>query len=178
MVNIVFESHGTTFDNENHLSSGWNNAKLSPRGEENARDLGQRYQEQNFDAIFCSDLERSYKTAAIAFGDKFKIIQDPRLRECNYGDLTQHPSSEVEPEKIKHIQIPFPNGESYKQTNSRMREFLEEISKKYDGKKVLLIGHRATQYGLECAINGKNLEDLISTPFVWQPGWTYKLEII
>lgn len=154
MVTIIFESHATTFDNEAHLSSGHNDVELSPLGIQQAKELGKRYENECFDVIFCSDLQRSYKTAEIAFGKKFPIIQDKRLRECDYGDLTRHPSSEVDPIKIKRITEPFPNGESYEQTSKRMKEFLDDLRKNYEGKKVLIVGHRATQYGLEYWING------------------------
>ena len=107
MVNITFEAHSTTLDNEAHLSSGHNDVELSPLGEKQAKELGERC--KDLDAIFCSDLQRSYKTAEIAFNGKFPVIKDKRLRECDYGDLTQHPSEEVEPLKVEHISIPFPN---------------------------------------------------------------------
>jgi phosphoserine phosphatase len=68
MITIIFEAHGTTFDNEAHLASGHNDVALSPLGENQARELGERYKDIHFDAIFCSDLQRSYKTAEIAFG--------------------------------------------------------------------------------------------------------------
>lgn len=175
MVTIIFESHGTTFDNEDHLSSGHNDVELSNLGKEQAKELGERYKDDHFDAIFCSDLQRSYKTAEIAFGDKFPIIKDARLRECDYGDLTRHSSDEVEPAKLEHISTPFPNGESYEQTNQRMKRFLEDLVKNYAGKKVMIIGHRATQYGLEHWINNKSIKELLTTPFKWQPGWSYNL---
>lgn len=175
MISIIFESHGTTYDNENHISSGHADCDLSPKGIENAQKLGKRYADQKFDAIFCSDLKRSYQTAKIAFDDKFPIISDPRLRECDYGDLTSYPSDEVEPEKVKYIKKPFPNGESYEQTNQRMKDFLDDLKKNYDNKKVMIIGHRATQYGIENAINKIPLEILLTTPFKWQPGWNYEL---
>ena len=176
MVEIIFEAHGTTFDNEAHLSSGHNDVELSPLGVQQSKEMGERYKDDNFDAIFCSDLQRAYKSAEIGFGNKWPIIKDARLRECNYGDFTQRPSSEVEPEKIKRIHEPFPNGESYEQTTARMKSFLEDLLKNYEGKKVMIIGHRATQYGLENIISGKSLEELISMPFKWQPGWEYNLE--
>lgn len=91
MITIVFESHSTTKDNEAQLVAGWFDVALSKLGEERARQLGERYADQKFDAIFCSDLQRSYKTAQLAFGDKYPIIQDERLRECNYGDLNRAP---------------------------------------------------------------------------------------
>lgn len=178
MITIIFESHSTTFDNESHLSSGHNDVALSPLGGKQAKEIGERYKSKNFDVIFCSDLQRSYKTAETAFGNKFPIIRDKRLRECDYGDLTQHPSSEVDPEKLKRIKIPFPNGESYEQCMKRMKDFLEDLKQMSPdrGTNVLMIGHRATQYGLEHWINGVSLEEIISTPWKWQPGWIYYLE--
>lgn len=178
MITVIFEAHGTTFDNEAHLSSGHNDVELSPLGVEQSKEMGIRYKDESFDAIFCSDLQRAYKSAEIAFGDKFTIIKDARLRECNYGDFTQNQSEIVDEQKLKRIHEPFPNGESYTQTNSRMKNFLEDLLQNYNGKKIMIIGHRATQYGLDSLINGASLEKLVSTKFKWQPGWKYVFEKI
>jgi broad specificity phosphatase PhoE len=139
--------------------------------------MGERYKDQSFDAVFVSDLKRAVDSAEIGFkGRNFNIIQDKRLRECNYGDFTQHPSSEVDQQKPKRISEPFPNGESYTGTTKRMKSFLDDLKKNYEGKRVMIIGHRATQYGLENIILGKPLEEVIPTPWSWQPGWTYILK--
>ena len=185
MVTIIFEAHSTTLDNENHISSGHNDVALSSLGEQQAKELGERYMDEHFDVVFVSDLQRSYKTAEIAFGNeqvrasgtKIPIIKDKRLRECDYGDLAGHPSDELESQKVNHITEPFPNGESYEQTAERIKVFLDDLKQKYDGRdaNVLIIGHRATQYGLEYWINGKSLEELVTTLFKWQPGWVYQL---
>lgn len=177
MVTIIFESHGTTYDNENEISSGQADAKLSPLGKKQAQELGKRYQGERLDVIFCSDLSRSYETGEIAFSKRgFPIIKDKRLRECDYGNLNQHPSKEVDPLKSKHIKVPFPNGESYEQTAARIKSFLKDPLKDYDGKTVMVIGHRATQYGLEHWIKGVPLKDAVIAPWKWQPGWAYSLK--
>ena len=178
MIAIINEAHSTTLDNEKHIVSGWFDIPLSPLGEKQSLELGERYSNDSFAAIFCSDLQRAYKTAELALGNRFPIIQDERLRECDYGDFTHRESSFVEAEKINRISIPFPNGESYLQTNTRMKSFLDDLSKKYEGKRVMIIGHRATQYGLEYWINKVSLEKKITTPWKWQPGWTYQLNKI
>lgn len=177
MIEIIFESHSTTTDNESHLSSGHNDVGLSELGIKQSKELGERRGHEHFDTIFCSDLQRSYKTAEIAFGNKFPIVKDARLRECNYGDLTCHPSSEVDPAKPLHITEPFPNGESYEQTAIRMKNFLDDLLKNYDGKRVMIIGHRATQYGLEHWIKGVSVKEAIIAPWKWQPGWIYYLKV-
>jgi broad specificity phosphatase PhoE len=175
MIEIIFEAHGTTFDNEAHLSSGHNDVELSPLGIQQSKEMGIRYKDDHFDAVFCSDLQRAYKSAEIGFGNKWPIIKDARLRECDYGDFTQHPSQEVDAQKPKRINEPFPNGESYIQTSLRMKDFLNFLRDNYDGKRVMIIGHRATQYGLDYWIDGIQYEQLVSTKFKWQPGWKYEL---
>lgn len=124
MVTIIFESHGTTYDNENNLPPGWFDIELSELGKKQVKELGNRYKDEVLDAIFCSDLKRSYQTAELALTVRdFPIIKDKRLREINYGDLTRHPKNKVESERGEHIDKPFPNGESYKQTSERMKGF-------------------------------------------------------
>lgn len=175
MVTIIFEAHGTTVDNEAHRSSGRNDVELSELGRRQAQELGARYADVRIDVVFASSLRRSYDSAQLAFqGTSVPIIQDARLNECDYGELNGHPSSHVDPEKPKHISVPFPHGESYEQAASRMKSFLDELVQRYDEKTVLIIGHRATQYGLEHWLKDVPLYDAIVAPWSWQPGWTYE----
>lgn len=57
-----------------------------------------------------------------------------------------------------------------------MRSNLDDPALKYEGRTVMVIGHRATQYGLEHWINDVPLKDAVTAPWTWQPGWTYRLE--
>lgn len=175
MTTVIFESHATTYDNESKIASGHYDVDLSDTGKVQAKELGVRRGNEHFDAIFCSDLQRSYKTAEIAFGDKFPIIKDKRLRECDYGDYEHRPSPEIESERLRRIQEPFPNGESYEERTKLMNGFVKELSRDYRGKRVLVIGHRATQYGLERWINKKDLQNIVIAPWKWQPGWEYTI---
>src|SRR3989339_470049 len=171
MVEIIFESHATTVDNEAKLSSGWYDAELSELGIKQAKELGERYEGQHIDAVFCSDMQRSYKTAEIAFGGRdIHIIKDKRLRECDYGDLTRHVDTEIKQEKPNRISVPYPKGESYEQATTRIKQFLSELAGEYNGKRVMVIGHRATQYGLEHWINGVPLPETVIAPWQWQTG--------
>ncbi len=176
MVTIIFESHGTTFDNEAHLASGRYDVELSPLGIAQSKALGERYRDQTFDAIFCSDLQRSYRTGEVAFADRgFSIIKDQRLSECDYGEWTRRLSDEVEKERPHRVDIPFPGGKSYQQCAEGMKSFLDELIQTHNGKKVMVIGSRATQFGLEHWINHVPLADAVNAPWKWQPGWKYEL---
>jgi len=177
MVTIIFEPHATTLDNETRLASGWNDVQLSKLGIQQARDMGKRYALTDLDAIFTSDLERAYETARLAFPElePRKLHVDWRLRECDYGNLTQHSKEEIDNEKPQRIHTPFPNGESYEQTTKRMKSFLEDLLHFHDDEIILIIGHRATQYGLEHLVKNVPLHTTIAAPWKWQPGWTYVL---
>jgi broad specificity phosphatase PhoE len=175
-MRLVFETHATSLDNEAGLASGWFDVALSATGEEQARMLGARRRDDHLAVVFCSDLSRSFRTAEIAFGDRsLPIVRDARLRECDYGDLTRQPASEIEERRVRHLVDPFPGGESYQQVVDRVSEWLGEAVQKIDAGTVLIIGHRATYYALEHLLNRVTLHRAVTSPWTWQPGWTYHL---
>jgi broad specificity phosphatase PhoE len=172
---LVFETHATSLDNEAGLASGWFDVALSPTGEKQARLLGARRRDDDFAAVFCSDLIRAFRTAEIAFGDHpLPIVRDARLRECDYGSLTRHPISEIEERRVLHVSTPVPNGESYEQVVERVSSWLTEATTTFAGRTVLMIGHRATFYALEHLIRRISLQEAMTSTWHWQPGWTYR----
>ena len=174
MITIIFESHATSEDNVARRASGHHDAPLAEIGEEQARQLGARHQQTMLDAVFCSDLQRSYRTAELAFaGRALRIVKDRRLRELDYGEWTRRPTDEVVAEGPRRITTPFPAGESYTQAAGRMRDFLCDLLRDHDGKTVMIIGLLATHYGLEHWINHVPLEWAVTERAPWQPGWTY-----
>ena len=173
-MKIYFAAHGATTDNEGGIASGWSNPELSTLGIKQAREYAEIFKNIKIDLICCSDLRRAVDTVRIAFGDSVPVITDARLRELNYGDFNGGDAKVVGGIKIAAIKTPMSNGESYEQAMTRTHEFYLELKNKYPDKIVLVIGHRATQYGLDTLV-GKTLEDLLSVPFVWQPFWEYEI---
>jgi broad specificity phosphatase PhoE len=172
-VEIVFETHSTTTDNEQGIATGWLQGELSEHGREQAQDLGERRRDDDFTAVFTSDLRRAVQTADIAFGDSgIPVFQDWRLRECDYGELNGMPSARLEAERSRRIDEPYPGGESYRQVAERMRAFLDGRLRQHDGARVLLVGHSATRWALDNLLSGVPLEEAVG-PFEWQEGWTY-----
>ena len=175
-VMIVFETHATSLDNERGISSGHADVALSALGRRQAVELGTRYTRDSFSAVFCSDLRRSWETADLGLGGLgIPIILDPRLRECDYGALTQHPAAEIEQAIPRRLYEPFPNGESYEQAVARAKSFLDDLAATWAGRRVLVIGHRATHCALEHWLKGVPLAQTVAAPWSWQPGWTYEL---
>jgi broad specificity phosphatase PhoE len=173
-MTVIFETHATSLDNEAGLASGWFDIGLSPAGERQARELGDRRRDDDLACIYCSDLTRAVRTAEIAFGaGRPPIVLDARLRECDYGALTRHPAGEIEARRASHIVDPFPGGESYQQCVARVSAWFTDATAAHAGRAVLVIGHRATLYALEHLLRGISLEQAIGAPWAWRPGWIY-----
>lgn len=177
MITIHYESHATSVDNVVRRASGHADVPLHETGEAQARQMGLRYAEVALDIIFCSDLQRAYRTAEIAFaGRNLPIIRDRRLRELDYGDWTGRSVDAMQAERGHRVIVPFPNGESYVQSAARIRAFLTDLLRDHEGKTVLVIGHRATHYGLEHWINGTPLAQLVAEERPWVSGQVYLLK--
>lgn len=177
MIEIVFETHAITEDNEAGLATGWNPGRLSARGRTLAKELGKRRRDDAIAAVFASDLERAAETARIAFAETAQpVLLDWRLRECDYGSMNGTPTANVH-ERSRYLEMPYPRGESWREAVERVGRFLRDLPLRWDGKRVLVIGHMATYYGLEHWINGIPLEWLIETPFEWQEGWEYRFPL-
>lgn len=173
-MKIYFATHSTTTDNEKGIASGWEDAGLSELGIKQSKQLGSTFKEIKIDLICCSDLKRAVDTVKIAFQDKIPVLIDKRLRELNYGNFNGKPSKVVSAMKNERINRAFPSGESYEQAMIRTHEFYNELKKRYVNQTVLVVGHRATQYGLD-TLTGKTIEQCLSEPFNWQPYWEYNI---
>ena len=174
-VKITYFASGTTTDHEQHISSGWNDVELSEDGISQSWELTEQTDALKFDVVFCSNLKRAIDSAEITWGGAYPIMQDARLRGCNYGDLNGQSDEVVESVFAKAISTPFPNGESLEMVKVRMESFLKHLKTNYDGKHVAIVGHRTTQLALEVILQGKSWEDALATDWrtvgVWKPGF-------
>jgi len=176
MITITYFVHGTTTDNEKNISSGWFDVELSELGVRQATELKTLVKDKHFDVVFCSDLKRAVHSAKLAFTDT-EIIQDKRLRECNYGEYNATPTTVVEPMLEKNITKKFPDGESCEDVKARINDFLDCLKKNYDGKSVAIVAHKAPQLALDVLLSGKTWEQAFADDWrkrkAWQAGWEY-----
>ncbi len=171
---IMYFVHGTTVDNIEGKCSGWKQAELSEIGRKRALRLGEINKDIKFDVIFTSDSIRAIDSAKLAF-PKIKHIEDSRLRECNYGDLDGQDKSLIIYEA--HINEPFPNGESLRNVEKRVNEFINFLKQNYKDKKIGIIAHRAPQLAFEVITKNISWEEAIMHDWrktkSWKPGWEY-----
>jgi alpha-ribazole phosphatase/probable phosphoglycerate mutase len=178
-VNITYFVHGTTTDNEQDLATGWLPGELSVTGRQQSVDLGAHIAHQRFDAVFSSDLRRAIDSAELMFGSGAAVIQDERLRECNYGDMNGTSAAVFKNDMAAYIDTPFPNGESYRDVEARLQNFVDYLQTQYDGKHIAIVAHQGPQLALDVILNGKTWQQAIDEDWrkrkAWQPGWDYKI---
>jgi len=177
-IEIIFEFHSTSLDNEAGVASGWSDPPLSDRGRKLAKDLGERRRGERIDAVFCSDLRRAIETAEIAFGPAVTIRPDRRLREYDYGKMTGAPVEKIHAERPARVDTPFPEGESLRDIAKRVRDLLTDLAREWDGKRVIIVAHGATKLALDHLLGGLSLQDAASQTFTWQavpPSYRYVL---
>jgi broad specificity phosphatase PhoE/GNAT superfamily N-acetyltransferase len=176
-VSIVYETHGTTVDNENGTATGWLPGRLSEVGRVNAAALGRRRRDDGVDLVISSDLDRALETCRIAFdGSGIEVRTDARLRECDYGDLNGAPTEVVHAERLARVDRPFPGGQSYREVTAGLRQLLDELLRDHEGSRIVLVGHAATRFGLDHLFTGRPLERAVTAPFAWREGWEYVLD--
>lgn len=137
---LYFVRHGETDWNVLGKLQGRTDVPLNENGIMQARELSERI-DIKIDYIFSSPLIRAYNTACI-LAEKLgvEVSKNPLLCEVNFGDL----EGKVIPESLDKTtaetwDIPFPNGESFKDAFIRFNQFLEQISSSMDN--VLVVSH-------------------------------------
>ncbi|GER90499.1 hypothetical protein KDW_46610 [Dictyobacter vulcani] len=169
MLTLFYSPHATSVDNEARRASGYVDVPLSEAGLQQARLRGEQYAQEALDAVYSSDLQRAWRTSEIAFGERgLPLYRDARLREFDYGDMTQHPIEQIDEEIPRRIVEPFPNGESAVMVVQRMGTFLRDVLRDHDGKIIVVIGHRATRYGLLYWCGNTPLAEIVHAPWEWR----------
>lgn len=99
MLPLVYTvRHGETAWSASGQHTGVTDLPLTPRGERNAKALGERLAGIEFDLVLCSPLMRARCTCELAgFGDRAEV--EPRLAEWNYGQYEGLTTPEIRAER-------------------------------------------------------------------------------
>lgn len=109
-----------------------------------ANQLKTKLENMQFDAVFCSPLQRCVKLAdALNMGE---VTEDARLMELNFGDWETQAWDDIPRDVFdvwaqNYAELAPPNGESFGQLQQRALHFLEELKQQHAGKHVLIVSH-------------------------------------
>ena len=115
---------------------------LTDLGKKQVEDEAEKY--SDFDVIFSSPARRTMETAEIfCKTSSLHVIDDSRLQEFDVGDFDGKAVSDCKLflNKNRDPNFQVDNGESLQDVLDRMINFVLEIDKKYNNKKILIVTH-------------------------------------
>ena len=87
--------------------------------------------------------------------------------------LNGMPTEQLEGERVRHVDEPWPHGESYRQVVERMRSLLVDLLARWDGFRILLVSHSANRSAFDHLLLGEDLHNSVAAGMAWQEGWEY-----
>ncbi len=182
MAKIFVFRHGQSTDNRDRIFSGKRDVDLSPQGIKEAESVGEELQKENATKAYSSTQTRSIHTLNLVlngFHPNVQIFEDERLRERDYGDLTGKNKDQVEDankEKFKlwhrSYETPPPKGESIKDVEERVLNFLREMIPTWEEKDVIFLSvHGNSLRPIRKHFEGLSVEDMCL--FEHEPGKIY-----
>jgi probable phosphoglycerate mutase len=165
MLDLYLIRHGQSTANEKPFIVGGqtNGAELTVKGGRQAVALGKRLLEDKigFDAVYSSTAVRAKQTAVLACRQMGfpagRIMYSPSLLEQSMGDWEGKSKARVYTAEVRHalnmnnwLYLP-PNGESWRDVETRMHYFIQKLVPKTGRKTVALFTHGMA---IKCFLKG------------------------
>ena len=145
-MKIYFIRHGQTVENLHGILQGHQPGTLTKLGHAQAQRVAERLSQIPFDAIYASDLGRVVETARyVGAQQAAPVVYDPQLRERGVGIYEGLPRRVLWEAEAKSGQpaVDFrpDGGESFRDLQERIEQFLRRLQQEAAGKTVLLVSH-------------------------------------
>ena len=175
MKQLMLLRHGESQWNLENRFTGWVDVPLSPKGEQEAREAGQKLQSFRFAQAFTSVLTRAINTLTIVLEvigqTELPIEKDQALNERMYGDLQGLNKAEMV-QKFGEQQVKLwrrsydvkpPGGESLKDTADRVLPYyVQRIWPKLSvGETVLVVAHGNSLRALVMHLNRLSTDEVL-----------------
>ena len=166
MLHLMLVRHGETEWNVQRRYQGQMDVPLSGLGRQQAELVAERLSAGKIDAVYASDLSRTWQTARIiAEKCNLEISPEPRLRELRFGvfeGLTFDEAEAKYPDMISAWLKDFNNtpdgAETIDAFNARIISLLDDLKRKHNEQSVLLVGHGGSLSEILRAVLGLSRE--------------------
>ena len=175
MKHVVLIRHGESQWNLENRFTGWVDVPLSPKGEQEAREAGEKVRAFGFDHAFTSVLTRAIRTLEIVLDvigqPGLPVEQDQALNERMYGELQGLNKTETV-EKYGEAQVKVwrrsydvrpPGGESLQDTADRVLPYYRERvwPRLAKGETLLVVAHGNSLRALVMHLDGLSREEVL-----------------
>jgi len=175
MPELILLRHGQSQWNLENRFTGWVDVPLSPKGEEEARNAGQKLQGRRIDKLYTSTLKRAIDTATLALASAriatVPTERDAALNERMYGDLQglnkaeaakQFGDAQVHTWRRSYDVRP-PGGESLADTAARVIPYYDShiLPDLTSGKNLLIAAHGNSLRALVMHLDGLTREEVL-----------------
>ncbi|HAQ06735.1 MAG TPA: histidine phosphatase family protein [Bacillus bacterium] len=175
MLHLYVIRHGETEWNVEKRSQGRLDSELTDKGKNDARALGKRLKDIEFQHIITSPSKRTMETAKLVKGDRpIALTTDDRLLEINLGAWQGKTEDEIRmafPEEY-HLYWNQPEaytsqeGESFLEVQLRTETFLNELEQNFTEGNVLVVTHGVVIKTLYLICRGASIHEIWHPPFI------------
>lgn len=176
-MKILVTRHGQTNWNVLKKVQGQTDIELNDIGRQQAEETGELIRNEKIDLIITSSLKRAKETAEIINKNfKVTIIEDNRLMERKFGksegltknDIKMLKESNPELNDVWNYNrnIDFGDMEKMQDFCNRIYNFLDDITKNYKEKNILLVTHGGVSAVIECYFKNYPLENFVDRSII------------
>jgi alpha-ribazole phosphatase len=168
---VYLVRHGSVVGAETRRFIGHLDVPLSPLGIAQLDGLARRLKDVAFDAIYCSDLQRTRQSAEIlAAPHELTPVRDPALREFAMGEwdgltaeqIRAHDRRAFEAWMADVGRFQFPGGESLPDLIARAVPAFEAVVARHAGGTVAVVAHGGSNRAILCHALGLGPERLLA----------------
>jgi broad specificity phosphatase PhoE len=165
MTRLVLARHGESEWHRENRYAGVSDVALTPRGVEQARQLGDWAARADLTAVWSSQLSRARRTGEIcaeAAGVRLQV--DARLRELDFGVVEGLTVAEMNPQILAAfrrdpVRDHFPGGEDPAEAVERFTDCLRDIGERHPDGRVLVVAHTTAIRLALCHLMGVPLSE-------------------
>ncbi len=175
MTQVVLIRHGESQWNRENRFTGWVDVPLSPHGEQEAREAGEKLRTFRFDRAFASVLTRAVRTLDIVLEvigqSHIPVEQDRALNERMYGDLQGRNKAETVAQYgeaqvtlwRRSYDVRPPGGESLRDTAERVIPYYQRHiqPRLADGETLLVVAHGNSLRALVMHLTALSRDDVL-----------------
>jgi broad specificity phosphatase PhoE len=165
MTPLLLARHGESDWNRARRWQGFADRPLTERGRAQAAALAERLADIVLDAVYSSDLRRALDTAAsVANAQGLEPTALKALREVDVGSwqgLTREEAETRFPADFRRWLAGgtgWRDGESYGELSARVLRAVDEIARRHDGGRVLIVSHGGPIRAIHAAALGLDVE--------------------